>query len=228
MIDETSTYASALTNNSSPATVGVPSADSEYVPPLVTSIHSGTAASFPLRFNHTESYIGEGSGSRTVLVGDAAHTIHPLAGQGLNLGLGDVKSLAHCIHSAVLHGSDIGSYNSLLPYTRERYFENHKIMSAIDKLHKLYSTKSGPIVWSRSVGLEVLNELDTLKSAIMMTAGATGRMESSKRWPLVVMQGIEGLVGGFQAIKAVEQGLGQVVAGSLREIVKQFSRSEQK
>jgi len=78
------------------------------VPPLVMSIQPGTTATFPLRLNHAESYVGEGDGARTVLVGDAAHTLHPLAGQGLNLGLADVEALARCINDAVLHGGDVG------------------------------------------------------------------------------------------------------------------------
>ncbi len=87
---------------------GIPSEDADSVPPLVTSIQPGTIASFPLRYSHAEAYIGEGAGARTVLVGDAAHTTHPLAGQGLNAGLGDVESLANCIVDAVRKGGDIG------------------------------------------------------------------------------------------------------------------------
>jgi ubiquinone biosynthesis monooxygenase Coq6 len=90
---------------------GIPPEDSDLLPPLVTSIEPGTVASFPLRFNHTDAYVGEGAGSRTVLVGDAAHTIHPLAGQGLNMGLGDVESLARYIQQTVLQGGDIGQSN---------------------------------------------------------------------------------------------------------------------
>ena len=104
-IDQTSSYASALKKSDN---LGIPPADSECVPPLVTELQSGSMASFPLRFNHAESYIGEGAGARTVLVGDAAHTIHPLAGQGLNLGLADVECLASCIKESLLTGGDIG------------------------------------------------------------------------------------------------------------------------
>ncbi|KAF9480481.1 ubiquinone biosynthesis hydrox [Pholiota conissans] len=174
-IDQNSTYASALVKSQA----GIPPEDSESVPPLVTEIQPKSAASFPLRFNHAETYIGEGLGARTVLVGDAAHTVHPLAGQGLNLGLADVECLAKCIEDSLLNGGDIGSYTALLPYTQERYLANHTLMSAFDKLHKLYSTDCQPIVWVRSVGLEVLNELDSVKAGIMMTAGAQASRRAS-------------------------------------------------
>lgn len=186
-IDQNSAYASALVNSTHQ--LGIPPIGSESLPPLVAELQPGSAASFPLRYNHAESYIGDGQGARTVLVGDAAHTVHPLAGQGLNLGLADVECLSRCIHKSLLSGGDIGeiclsisvftrldealgSYTTLLPYGQERYLANHTIMSAIDKLHKLYSNDMGPIVWARSVGIEVLNELDSVKAAIMTIAGA--------------------------------------------------------
>ncbi|GJJ11441.1 hypothetical protein Clacol_005674 [Clathrus columnatus] len=152
--------------------VGIPPAEADLLPPLVLSIQEGTAASFPVRFNHAEAYIGEGEGARTALLGDAAHTVHPLAGQGLNLGLADAQSLARCIETAVLRGGDIGSYTALMPYPQERYFENHKIMAVTDKLHKIYRSDLGPVVWARTVGVEVLNELLPLKAAMMFQAGA--------------------------------------------------------
>lgn len=176
-------------SSQSSGTIGIPPNDAEYVPPVVDAIEPGTIASFPLRMTHADTYIGlDERGSRTALLGDAAHTTHPLAGQGLNMGLADAKALADCITSAVKVGGDIGEYNTrrrglflialigsitaLQPYSRTRYFENHKLLSAVDKLHKLYSSTASPIVWSRSVGLEIVNELDTLKAAIMASAGA--------------------------------------------------------
>ena len=110
-IDRNSAYASALVKSTDQ--LGIPPSGSESFPPLVTELQPGSAASFPLRYNHTESYIGHGQGTRTVLVGDAAHTVHPLAGQGLNLGLADVECLARCIHTSLLSGGDIGG----LPFT---------------------------------------------------------------------------------------------------------------
>ena len=107
-----SSLASANVDTSA-ANQGIPAADADMFPPLVHSIQPGTTASFPLRFSHCETYLGEGKGGRTVLVGDAAHTVHPLAGQGLNGGLADVECLARCIDSALSAGGDIGTVVSL-------------------------------------------------------------------------------------------------------------------
>jgi ubiquinone biosynthesis monooxygenase Coq6 len=104
-IHERSAYSSS---NIYTAESGVPPEDACFVPPGVTSIQPGSVASFPVRFSHADSYIGDEPRGRTVLIGDAAHTIHPLAGQGLNIGLGDVESLSRCIETAVIQGGDIG------------------------------------------------------------------------------------------------------------------------
>ncbi|OCH85256.1 ubiquinone biosynthesis hydrox, partial [Obba rivulosa] len=209
------------------ATQGVPPADADAVPPLVTSVQEGTVASFPLRYNHADAYIGEGAGARTVLVGDAAHTVHPLAGQGLNMGLADVEALARCIHEAVLRGGDIGSYTALLPYARERYLENHKIMSAIDKLHKLYSAQAAPVVWARTVGVEVLNELDTLKAAMMMMAGS-GRYSTQSAqtvgWNLAA-SGIENVARGLSAARSVADALAGVAGTGVQRLLRQVANA---
>ena len=99
-----SAYASAAVNPEQ-ASVGIPPHGADALPPLVTDIQPGTIASFPLRFRHAEEYIG----TRTVLIGDAAHIVHPLAGQGLNLGLGDAAALARCVSTALTLGGDIGT-----------------------------------------------------------------------------------------------------------------------
>ncbi|KAI6122306.1 hypothetical protein EV401DRAFT_2056536 [Pisolithus croceorrhizus] len=197
---------SAYSSVSSMLSAGVPPNDAMAVPPL---------------FNHAESYLGEGAGNRTVLVGDAAHTIHPLAGQGLNLGLGDVRSLVQCIVQSVAHGGDIGSYTSLRPYAAERYFSNHKVMSAVDKLHKLYSSTWDPVVWARSIGLEVINELDSVKAALMMDAGA-GNPERSQ-WDLLA-DGIKGVSNGLSTAKMFGQAIGVVFNSGINEITRKLSQ----
>lgn len=149
-------------------TDGIPNADAVMYPPLVHAIQPGSAASFPLRMNHADTYLG----NRTALVGDAAHTTHPLAGQGLNLGLADAASLARTVEEAMASGLDVGSRTALEAYPRDRYLANHGILSGVDKLSKLYGTRMEPVVWLRSTGLEVVNECTSLKEAFMAVAGA--------------------------------------------------------
>ncbi|KAL1676579.1 hypothetical protein EV122DRAFT_291747 [Schizophyllum commune] len=209
----------------------MPPADAEMVPPPVTSIQPGTVASFPLIFRHAQTYLGEGAGARTVLVGDAAHRVHPLAGQGLNLGLADVACLARVIEQAVSVGGDIGSYTSLLPYAQERYFENHKLMSAMDKLHKIYTTDLAPVVWARSVGVEVLNELDTIKAAMMLSAGSSPKPRPTEANPAatawgVVASGLENLSTAVGVARTLGGGIPGVVATGLQGVLKGFGQKQ--
>ncbi|KAJ7155492.1 ubiquinone biosynthesis hydrox [Mycena crocata] len=217
-IEETSAYASASIDSTRR---GIPPTGAEFLPPLVTSLQAGTVASFPLRFNHTDSYLGEGQGGRTVLIGDAAHTVHPLAGQGLNLGLADVESLTRCIHNALLQGGDIGSRTALLPYAQERYFENHKVMSVMDKLHKLYSTSFEPVVWARSVGLEVVNEFDSVKAALMMEASGKG-VGGASVWDMAA-KGAENFAAARDAVKMVRNSVSGLLGAGLQSVIKSAS-----
>ncbi|KAK4034789.1 hypothetical protein C8A01DRAFT_18464 [Parachaetomium inaequale] len=144
--------------------------DYRAVPQTAMGVQEGTVASFPLKLRHADTYIAE----RVALIGDAAHTIHPLAGQGLNQGQGDVQSLAKTIEYAVSHGQDIGVTMSLEPYLSERYAANHLLLGVCDKLHKLYSVGSGPLVPLRSVGLSAVNALGPLKAFFMNQAAGNG------------------------------------------------------
>jgi ubiquinone biosynthesis monooxygenase Coq6 len=103
-----------------------------------------------------------------------------------------------------------------MPYAQERYFENHKFMAALDKLHKLYSTSFGPVVWARSVGLEVLNEFDSIKAAIMMNAGGSKRSgigPGVPSWSRLAVSGVEGLGMLRQVGGAVSGMFGSVLQG---------------
>jgi len=143
--------------------------DESRIPQRVTGVQEGSIASFPLKLRHADSYIGE----RVALVGDAAHTIHPLAGQGLNQGQGDVESLVKTIEYAVTHGQDIGVHMSLEPYNSERYVVNNMLLGVVDKLHKLYAVESGPLIPLRSIGLRAVNNLQPLKQFFMAQAAGT-------------------------------------------------------
>jgi ubiquinone biosynthesis monooxygenase Coq6 len=96
-------------------------------------------------------------------------------------------------------------------------------MAAVDKLHKLYSTKFEPIVWARSAGLEVVNELDSLKAAIMITAGAEGRKSG-------VAAGWETMAGGVKVLgnvasvaRTVGGSIGSIVSASAQTLVKRMA-----
>ncbi|OAA42606.1 ubiquinone biosynthesis monooxygenase COQ6 [Metarhizium rileyi] len=146
------------------------SVDAEAIPQTVVGVQEGSIASFPLKLRHADTYIGE----RIALVGDAAHTVHPLAGQGLNMGQGDVQSLVKTIEYAVSHGQDLGTRLSLESYNSERYAANNLLMGVCDKLHKIYSVESGPLVGLRSIGLQTVNMLSPLKHFFMGQASGTG------------------------------------------------------
>lgn len=140
--------------------------DARAIPMRVTQVQAGSVASFPLRMRHADTYTGE----RVALVGDAAHTIHPLAGQGLNQGQGDAAALVRIISYAVQTGQDIGSTLALEGYNSERYAENNAMLGVCDKLHRLYSVGSGPIVGLRSLGLRAVDAMGPLKSFLMSRA----------------------------------------------------------
>ncbi|KAI8379038.1 hypothetical protein BD560DRAFT_324896 [Blakeslea trispora] len=129
------------------------------LPPQVIQVQERSRASFPLRLRNSEQYVTD----RVALVGDAAHAIHPLAGQGLNQGLLDVECLSHLLEKGTREGQDIGSIHLLRQYASERYLRNIMMLSTCDKLHRLFSTDAAPITWMRSVGLNAVNNLDIVK-----------------------------------------------------------------
>ena len=81
--------------------------DENTFPPRVIEVEDSSRAAFPLKLNHVDEY----TAPRVALVGDAAHTVHPLAGQGLNLGLADIKSLCAVIQESLSLGQDIGCFS---------------------------------------------------------------------------------------------------------------------
>ncbi|KAG0264968.1 putative ubiquinone biosynthesis monooxygenase [Mortierella polycephala] len=135
-------------------------------PPKVVNVQENTRAQFPLRLRNSASYVED----RVVLVGDAAHAVHPLAGQGLNQGLADVECLTRVIEQGLLSGSDIGNIHSLTPYSSERFLPNLAMLGTVDKLSKLYSTESAPVVWARSLGLTAVDNMGPIKTEIMRFA----------------------------------------------------------
>lgn len=138
------------------------------LPPTVTNIPKASVAGFPLRLSHADQYTAH----RLALVGDACHTTHPLAGQGLNAGLADARVLAATLNTARQVGSDLGSITALAPYPRERYLPNHLMLATVDKLNSVFGSRNPLVNWARSTGLEVINELGPLKSFFIANAGS--------------------------------------------------------
>ncbi|QLQ78773.1 hypothetical protein HG537_0B01220 [Torulaspora globosa] len=143
----------------------------EVYPPTVKSILGHTRARFPLKLSHADTYCAE----RIALVGDAAHTTHPLAGQGLNMGQGDVEALLNALENAVSRGSDIGSLLALQPFWADRYPINNMLLGMVDKLHKIYGTDFAPVVALRSIGVNFINNFPPIKNLIRGTLSESGR-----------------------------------------------------
>ena len=110
-------------------------------------------------------------GNSVALVGDAAHRIHPLAGQGLNLGIGDVKALAAvvCDREPFLSAGDP---MVLRRYRRARAEHLMAMRLATDGLHRLFVDRSRPVSWIRNVGMDLVNKLPFIKRQIV--SGASG------------------------------------------------------
>ncbi|MFV0477996.1 MAG: UbiH/UbiF/VisC/COQ6 family ubiquinone biosynthesis hydroxylase [Parahaliea sp.] len=121
---------------------------------------------FPLRQRHAVDYVQP----RVALVADAAHTIHPLAGQGINLGFKDVKTLAQEIITAHERGADIGELAVLRRYQRQRKSENLLMMGAMDGFKFLFEQNALPLRWLRNTGMSGVGRSGPLKAGIMRHA----------------------------------------------------------
>lgn len=121
---------------------------------------------FPLSFAHASEYIGE----RVALLGDAAHQVHPLAGQGVNLGISDAIQLADTIQAATEARKDIGGKTVLRRYERARKEGNLAMLAATDALYRLFTQTAPPVSQIRGLGLGLVNRVNPLKNAIMRYA----------------------------------------------------------
>ncbi|CAF3485544.1 unnamed protein product [Rotaria socialis] len=128
-------------------------------PPVIINIQPKSRAAFPLSLLNSNQYVAP----RLVLVGDSAHRIHPMAGQGVNMGFGDIVCLMKILEQAVRDGADFSSLTYLVDYERQRQLQCLARLLSIDSLNRLYSTKFSPIVALRSVGLSFVNEFSPLK-----------------------------------------------------------------
>ena len=112
---------------------------------------------------------------RLALVGDAAHGVHPIAGQGLNAGIRDIAALAEVIADATRRGEDIGSEAALLRYQEWRRFDNTALALATDSFNRLFSNDNPLLRAARDIGMAAINALPGLRRGfIREAAGLTG------------------------------------------------------
>lgn len=122
--------------------------------------------SFPLQQRHSTRYVKPG----IALLGDAAHVIHPLAGQGANLGIQDVEVLAEELRRALTRGLQPGAMHVLERYQRRRMGSNLLMMAAVEGFKRLFAESSLPVRWLRNTGMRQLNTLAPIKQRIMRQA----------------------------------------------------------
>ncbi len=126
----------------------------------------GTCHSYPLSLVQSDCYVA----ARAVLVGDAAHGIHPIAGQGINLGFRDVAALRDVLKDALHVGADIGADLTLERYNRWRAFDAVSMGVIMDGLVRLFSNDFTPIRLVRRLGLRIVNQLFPAKQFFMLHA----------------------------------------------------------
>jgi 2-octaprenyl-6-methoxyphenol hydroxylase len=121
---------------------------------------------FPLKLNYADTIIA----NRFAMVGDAAHGLHPIAGQGFNLGLRDIANLTEEISNARRLGLDIGSFETLRSYQAARRFDNFSLVAATDGLNRLFTDNNKIVGFIRSSGLDAINTMNPIKNLFMRLA----------------------------------------------------------
>ncbi len=135
--------------------------------------HLGLRWSYPLASQLADDYLGD----RFCLIGDAAHGIHPIAGQGFNLGLRDIAALTEVLVDAKRLGGDLGSEFTLERYVRWRRTDNNILALGMDALTRFFSNDITPIRLARQIGLSIVGEIPPLKNFFMRHArGTVGKL----------------------------------------------------
>lgn len=129
---------------------------------------AGPRWSYPLALHLAQSYVAP----RLALIGDAAHAIHPIAGQGYNLAVKDIAALVEVLVDAKGLGVDIGSLSTLETYQRWRRFDSAMLAFGTDALNRLFSNDVAPIRLARDAGIGAVNAIAPLRRFFMKQAGA--------------------------------------------------------
>ncbi len=133
----------------------------------------GKRHSYPLELSIADRFIDE----RLALIGDAAHSVHPIAGQGLNAGLKDIAVLAHIIQDAHRRGEDFGSLGVLNRYQEWRRFDSVQLAFSTDLFNKLFSNENEALRLARNFGIKLLDSMPVAKRNIIKeAAGITGEL----------------------------------------------------
>ena len=139
---------------------------------------NGPRAGFPLRLQHAAHYVRPG----LALIGDAAHTIHPLAGQGVNLGFLDAAALAEVLLQGHAQGRSAGDIVPLRRYERWRKADNLATMFAMDAFKRVFGSRLPPLRWLRNAGLRLADHGGPLKRHMVRQAmGLTGDLPALAR-----------------------------------------------
>ena len=127
---------------------------------------AGPRGSFPLQARHARQYVLPG----LALIGDAAHSVHPLAGQGANLGLADAECIAGVITDAIAADEVIGDFRVLRRYERARKGANKTMLYFIDAINRLYGSQSSSIAALRAAGMRLFNRSGPLRDHVVRVA----------------------------------------------------------
>lgn len=134
---------------------------------------AGPRWSYPLKFHLARGFVAP----RFALAGDSAHGIHPIAGQGLNLGLKDAAALTEIVLDAARLGLDIGNLDTLRKYERWRRFDSFALSVATDGLNRLFSNDIAPLRLLRDVGMGIVDSIGPARRFFMRHAGGdVGRL----------------------------------------------------
>ena len=134
---------------------------------------AGKRVAYPLALTRVKDSVSD----RIALIGNAAHTVHPVAGQGFNLGLRDVATLAQVIVDARRAGKDFGSIDVLRPYAEWRKRDNQRVATFTDGLVRIFSNDFLPLTLARNAGLSLVNLFPSIKRTfIRRTSGLNGRL----------------------------------------------------